>query len=611
MLDDLLPYYEKELSHLRFLGQEFATRYPKIASRLLLEGDYCEDPHAERMIESFAFLSARVHKKLDDDFPEIVEAFLDVLYPHYLRPTPSLSIVEFDPGPQTSLTGRYHLPRHTALHSRPVEDAVCRFRTCYPVDVWPVALSGAELTRLERSSFNAHGNDHVAKLSLSLETLGNTDFGKLGLDRLRLFLDGEGSLMHPLYEMLFNNVARVSVSFVEGGHTREIGLPPDAITPVGFGPDEGLIDYSERSFIGYRLLHEYFTFPEKFLFFDLSGLARPLADKPVTRVQIHFLFRDYDQHERLARLAQTLGRHNFRLGCTPVVNLFAQQAEPIKLTHTRHEYPVVPDVRHSRSTEIVSIDEVTRVIRTATRDEVAPCLPFFEPRDSEKQARQSYWIARRVGAENARDPGTEMRLRVVDRELELLDGSSDTLSLRLTCSNRDLPQLMTFGHPQGDFTLEREQVVQQIRCLRKPTSPVRPPMGKGVIWRLVSHLSLNHLSLVSDGREALMELLSLYNYRQASAIRKQINGITAIASEPVMTRIGHPRPAFVRGTGITLELDESQFTGSGIYLFGKVLDHFFGQYCSLNSFTQLTLRSRQREQRVVQWPPRTGTQPLV
>ncbi|OLO02748.1 MULTISPECIES: type VI secretion system baseplate subunit TssF [Salinicola] len=611
MLDDLLPYYEKELSHLRFLGQEFAQRYPKIASRLLLEGDYCEDPHAERMIESFAFLSARVHKKLDDDFPEIVEAFLDVLYPHYLRPTPALSIVEFDPGAQTSLTGAYHLPRHTALHSRPVEDSFCRFRTCYPVDVWPVALSGAELTRLERSSFSNHGNDNVAKLTLSLESLGNTDFGKLGMDRLRFFLDGEGSLMHPLYELLFNNVARVSVSFVDAGQPREIGLAPGAITPVGFGHDEGLIDYSERSFLGYRLLHEYFTFPEKFLFFDLNGLAKPLAGKSVTQIQIHFLFRDYDQHERLARLAQTVGRHNFRLGCSPVVNLFPQQAEPIKLSHTRHEYPVVPDVRHARSTEIVSIDEVTRVIRTATQDEVSPCLPFFEPRDSEKQARQSYWIARRVASENARDPGTEMRLRVVDRELEMLDGSSDTLSLKLTCSNRDLPQLMTFGHPQGDFTLEREQVVQQIRCLRKPTPPVRPPMGKGLIWRLVSHLSLNHLSLVSDGREALMELLTLYNYRQASAIRKQINGISSISSEPVMTRIGHPRPAFVRGTGITLELDESQFTGSGIYLFGMVLDHFFGQYCSLNSFTQLTLRSRQREQRVAQWQPRTGTQPLV
>lgn len=611
MLDDLLPYYEKELSHLRYLGQEFAHRYPKIASRLLLEGDHCEDPHAERMIESFAFLSARVHKKLNDDFPEIVEAFLDVLYPHYLRPTPALSIVEFDPGPQTSLTGRYHLPRHTALHSRPVGQTFCRFRTCYPVDVWPVALTAAELHRLERSSFNRHGNDHVARLTLSLQSIGNTEFGKMGIDQLRFFLDGEGSLMHPLYEMLFNNVARVSVSFVEDGQSREIALEPGAISPVGFGPEEGLIDYSERSFLGYRLLHEYFTFPEKFLFFDLTGLERPLANKAVTNVQIHFLFRDYDQQETLARLAQTLDRHNFRLGCTPVANLFSQQAEPIKLTHARHEYPVIPDVRHAVSTEIVSIDEVVRVIRTATRDKITPCQPFFEPTDSERQANQSYWIARRVSSRDGRDPGTEMRLRVVDRELELLDSSSDTLSLRLTCSNRDLPALMTLGHPQGDFTLEQEQVVQQIRCLRKPTSPVRPPMGKGVIWRLVSHLSLNHLSLVSNGREALMELLSLYNYRQASAIRKQINGITAITSEPAMTRIGHPRPAFVRGTGITLELDESQFIGSGIYLFGTVLDHFFGQYCSLNSFTQLTLRSKQREQRVVQWQPRTGTQPLV
>ncbi|WP_445619169.1 type VI secretion system baseplate subunit TssF [Kushneria sp. Sum13] len=611
MLDDLLPYYEKELSHLRFLGQEFAGRYPKIASRLLLEGDHCEDPHAERMIESFAFLSARVHKKLDDDFPEIVESFLDVLYPHYLRPTPSMSIVEFEPGKQTSLTGRYHVPRHSLLHSRPVGDTFCRFRTCYPVDVWPIAVTDASMKRLERSAFNAHGNEHVARLSLSLESLGSTDFAQMEVDRLRFFLDGEGGLMHTLHELLFNNVARVSLSFTDNGQRREMALDHGAITPVGFSAEEGLIDYSSRSFMGYRLLHEYFIFPEKFLFFDLNGMARRLRDRPITALQINISFHQYDQADQLARLEQTLGRHNFRLGCTPIVNLFSQQAEPVRLTHTRHEYPVVPDVRHASSTEIVSIDEVTRVIRSATRDEVTPCLPFFEPRDSDHGKHQSYWIGRRVAAANGRDPGTDMRLRIVDRELELLESSSDTLSLRLTCSNRDLPGLMTIGHPQGDFTMEQEQVVQRIRGLRKPTTPVRPPLGKGRIWRLVSHLSLNHMSLVNDGREALMELLSLYNYRETSATRKQINGITAVESAPVMTRIGHPRPSFVRGTGITLTLDESQFTGSGIYLFAMVLDHFFGLYCSLNSFTQLTLRSHQREQRVAQWPPRTGTQPLV
>lgn len=204
-----------------------------------------------------------------------------------------------------------------------------------------------------------------------------------------------------------------------------------------------------------------------------------------------------------------------------------------------------------------------------------------------------------------------MSIRVVDRDLELIDASSDTLSIGLTCSNRDVPLMLPFGGERGDFTIPANAVIKDIRCLRKPTATVRVPLGKGLIWRLIAHLSLNHLSLVSQGREVLLELLSLYNYRNVSAIRKQINGIKAISSEPVVARIGHPRPNFVRGVGITLTLDESQFIGSGVFLFGRVLDHFFGQYCSMNSFTQLTLRTQQREKRVVQWPARTGDQPLV
>ncbi|WP_018718748.1 type VI secretion system baseplate subunit TssF [Arhodomonas aquaeolei] len=610
MLDELLPYYERELSHLRYLGQEFANRYPKIASRLLLGADDCEDPHAERLIESFAFLSARIHKKLDDDFPEIVEAFLDVLYPHYLRPTPALSIAEFDPGRETTLSRRYHLPRHSMLHSRPVEGTPCQFRTCYPVDVWPIAVTDAALTRLERSSFNANGNEHVARLTLSLQALGSTDFASLGIDRLRFFLDGEGGLMHPLYELLLNSTAQVAVRFVDCGRERQVRLPDAPLTPVGFAEDEGLIDYSPRSFLGYRLLHEYFLLPEKFLFFDLNGLDRALRERPATHVEIDFLFSDFHQPERLARLAQNIGRSNFRLGCTPIVNLFPQQAEPIRLTHTRPEYPVVPDVRHAKATEIVSVDRVTRIVRTTGEDRVRPCPPFFEPGHvDDGEETPCYWLARRVPA--ASGEGTEMRLRLVDRELGMLEASSDTLSMALTCSNRDLPQLMRFGTPEGDFTLESEEIVRHIRCLRKPTTSVRTPLGRGLVWRLVSHLTLNHTSLVSQGREALLEMLSLYDYRGASAVRKQINGILSIDSRITTTRIGHPRPSFVRGTAITLEMDESQFTGSGVFLFGMVLDRFFAQYCTLNSFTQLTLRSRQRETRVAAWPPRTGTQPLV
>ena len=606
MLDELLPYYEKELSHLRFLGQEFAAQYPKIASRLLIEGDNCEDPHTERLIEAFSFLSARVHKKLDDEFPEIVESFLEVLYPHYLRPTPSMSIVELSLGRHEKVTEAYRVARHTEMHANPVEGVVCKFRTCYPVELWPITVQQASFTEMERSAFNGHSADLVARLRIRLAATGDALFGQMDMNRLRFFLDGEATLMLQLYELLFNNLAKATLSFDDQGRRREVALPADALNTVGYARDEGLVDYSERSFLGYRLLHEYFTFPDKFMFFDLSGFARILQGKAIEQVEVNFYFSDYDLSERLARLTQNIGRNNFKLNCTPIINLFRQQAEPIKLTHTQHEYPVTPDIRLHNAAEVVSIDRVRRVRKLGGIDQVGTCQPFFEPR-GEQDPHTSFWIARRRNQGDA----SAMSIRVVDRNLELIDGNSDTLSISLTCSNRDIPLMLPFGGERGDFNIPANSVIKDIRCLRKPTATVRVPLGKGLIWRLIAHLSLNHLSLVSQGREVLLELLSLYNYRNVSAIRKQINGIKAISSEPVVARIGHPRPNFVRGVGITLSFDESQFTGSGVFLFGTVLDHFFGQYCSMNSFTQLTLRTQQREKRVVQWPARTGDQPLV
>ncbi len=606
MLDDLLPYYEKELSHLRFLGQEFARDYPKIASRLLIEGDNCEDPHAERLIEAFSFLAARVHKKLDDEFPEIVEAFLEVLYPHYLRPTPSMSIVEFNMGKVEKVTEPYHVARHTELHANPVEGIVCKFRMCYPVQLVPLQVHEAAFIEMERSAFNGHSADIVARLRIGIHSLSEASLGQLPFDELRFFLDGESTLMLQLYELLFNNLAKATLSFDDEGRRREVVLPANALKPVGFDLDEGMVDYSERSFMGYRLLHEYFTFPDKFMFFDLSGFARTLASKALDSVEINFYFTNYELSDRLTRLTQNIGRQNFKLNCSPVINLFRQQAEPIKLSHAQHEYAVVPDVRLQRQAEVVSIDRVQRVMKVGNQEQVGPCHAFFEPRGTQATG-ASYWLARRQPTQS----GSDMFIRVVDRDLAMFDSSEDTLSIRLTCSNRDLPQLLPFGSERGEFNIPSNSVIQDIRCLRKPTEAVRVPLGKGLIWRLISHLSLNHMSLVGQGREVLLELLSLYNYRNTTAMRKQIDGIVSVSSEPIVARIGHPRPNFVRGVGVTLTLDETQYTGSGVFLFGMVLDHFFGQYCSLNSFTQLTLRTLQREKRVVQWPPRTGDQPLV
>lgn len=610
MLDDLLPYYEKEVSHLRFLGQEFARQYPKIASRLLMEGDNCEDPHIERLIEAFSFLAARIHKKLDDGFPEIVESFLEVLYPHYLRPTPSLSICEFGIGTAEKISDCHVIKRHSQVSSVPVNGVVCKFRTCYPVDLWPIVVLDAAFVELEQSAFNGHSAALKAQLRISLSATADVQFGQMDIQNLRFFLDGESTLMLQLYELLFNNVAKATIAFSENGLRKEVRLPPGSLKSVGFQPDEGLVDYSERSFMGYRLIHEYFTFPEKFMFFDLCGFHQILNGKNVSDIEFSFYFSDFELADRLSRLAQNIGAGNFKLGCAPVINLFQHQADPIILTHRSQEYVVSPDVRTRLHSEVISIDRVVRVKEINGVADPTACYPFFEPR-GDLGLNASYWIGRRHPSERIGDSGTHMSIKVVDRELDLIKPSSDTLSITLTCSNRDLPQYLSFGGAENDFALDNSAVVTKVRLLRKPTAVARVPLGDGLIWRLVSHLSLNHMSLVANGREVLQELLALYNYRNTAAIHKQINGIISIKSASIVARVGHPRPNFVRGVGITLELDESKYIGSGVYLFGTVLDHFFGQYCTMNSFTQLTLRTPQREKRIAQWPPRTGAQHLV
>lgn len=210
------------------------------------------------------------------------------------------------------------------------------------------------------------------------------------------------------------------------------------------------------------------------------------------------------------------------------------------------------------------------------------------------------------------DTGTDVYLSLVDLNFNPTLPAAETLLVSATCTNRDLPARLPFGGEQGDFQVEGGSAVSRIRCLRKPTPTLRPPQQRGAMWRLISHLSLNHLSLVEGGREALLEILSLYNFSSSPAIRKQIAGITGVSSEPAIAKVGPVnRQAFVRGTRIHLEFDEEELVGAGVYLMAAVLERFFGLYCAVNSFTQLVVRTRQREKVLATWPPRAGDAILV
>jgi len=610
--DDLLLYYERELSFLRRMGAQFAEQYPKIAARLNLEPDKCEDPHVERLLEAFAFLAARIHLKIDDEFPEITEALLGIIYPHLIRPVPSMTIADFRMNPaQAQIGAGMRIERGTVLSSRPVAGVPCKFRTCYDVYLWPVSIVAAEWRSPDRLQPPIKSGEAAAALRIELKTWRDLTFDKAPPDPLRFFLNGESSMVHTLYELLCSRLVRILVRDpAPGSKISPVSLPPDALRPVGFAENEGLLPHPRRSFEGYQLLQDFFVFPDKFFFMDLTGLG-PALQGFKGRAELIFLIAPFELTERRQALEVGVTAKTFHLACAPAVNLFEQTAEPILVTQRRFEYPIVPDVRRPNATEIFSVDEVVSV-RPDTHEPVR-FEPIYSYRHGTAASRgRTFWIASRRASGRRDDEGTEMVLSLVDLEQRPVAPDVDSLTIRLTCTNRDLSARLPFGAESGDFELEGAIPVQAVVALRKPTPSLRPPAGRSSLWRLISHLSLNYLSLVSEGKAALQEILKLYDFTHSSHAAKQIEGILQLESRPYFARIiSENGISFVRGTRVEMLLDEDNFVGGGAYLFAGVLEHFLGLYVTLNSFSQLSVSTRQRKEVLRLWPPRAGRKILL
>ncbi len=613
MRDELLLYYERELDYLRKSAAQFAEKHPKVASRLVLEPTKCEDPHVERLLEGFALLAARIHVKLDDEFPEITEALLSIVYPQLVRPVPSMSVVEFQLDPEKGkLTSGMKIERNSALFSKPVSGTPCTFRTCYDTTLWPISVTAAEWLPTSQVKPAIRTSDAAWAIRLQLTCARDVSFAALRPDKLRFYLDGESGFVNILYELLFSRLVRIQVrDLTPNSHHAPVFLAAEALQPVGFGPNEGLLPYPPVAFAGHRLLMEYFAFPEKFLFIDLTGLDAVANAGFKDAIEVIFLLSDVSDTGRTQRLELELSRKTFRMGCSPVVNLFSQVAEPIQLNQRRSEYPLNPDVRRPYSVEVYSVDEVTAI--NSANQKITSYEPFYSLRhSSRKDERTCFWSARRRPSARPNDDGTDVSLSLLDLSLNTVDPEATILSVRATCTNRDLPARLPFGNQDSDFELEGASAMRRIVALRKPTAPIRPVLGKGGLWRLVSHLSLNYLSLVEQGKDALKEILRLYDVGRTAYSQNVIQSILDIRSAPHFTRLASQQGiSFARGVKIDLEIDEDQFSGGGAFLFASVLDRFFGLIASLNSFTQLRVTTPQRKEELHEWEPRSGRRLLL
>ncbi|WP_409027076.1 type VI secretion system baseplate subunit TssF [Janthinobacterium sp. SUN098] len=608
-MEQLLPYYERELGLFRQYTREFSSRYPKAAGRLLIAGETCEDPHVERLIQSVALLTARVAKRLDDAYPQFTHSLLDSLYPHYLRPFPSCSIVRIaaDEAPGGGQLAQVaHVARGTVLRSQPVQGVACKFTSAYDVTLAPLAISRLHFSPLIDAPPGLRLPAGASAL-LSIQFTSSSDNYRLdqaGLSSLRLFADGEPSVRAALLDALFLRSTGAYVALDE--HSPWLAVDGMPLAPAGYADDDALIPVSARSHPALRLLTEYFAFPEKFHFIDVAwSLLAALLPKQCRQFTLHLPLKGVRSDSHEARLLSGVSRDNLLPGCTPVVNLFAKSGVPIRLTHTEPDYALVADATHAFAYDIHSIETVTLVRKDEAGERLSTFLPLYSTLQGSQTEHGQYWLARRDEAVAAVSPGHEMRLSLIDPQFSPGSAACATVSTQLLCSNRDLPTQLHYGLPGGDLLAEDVPDGIPARFLRKPTPSMR--FLADTHWRLIAHLSLNYSSLTQAGLGDFQKMLSLYDLPRSPTTQRLIQGIVTL--EHGSTRAWMPTvpfPTLMPGIAIRLGIDEQAFVGTSISIFAQVLQRYFALNSQLNCFSQLTLLSHRSGEEILRCPERSA-----
>ncbi|WP_079203929.1 type VI secretion system baseplate subunit TssF [Pseudomonas sp. CC6-YY-74] len=591
-------YYQSELTALRQLGKRFAERSPALAPFL---GQSGRDPDVERLLEGFAFLTGRLRQKLDDELPELTHSLMHLLWPNYMRPLPAFSMLQFDPlqrpGPALSV------PRHTPVESKPIQGVTCRFRTCYATEVLPLALDGLD--------YSVKGDGALLSLRLAMSADGH--LGDLDLKQLRLHLAGERYISQLLYLSLLRHLGGIQLVLLDGAGkplqdaqgqaVPALKLGADQVQPVGFDEDQALIPYPLNTFRGYRYLQEYFAFQDKFLFVDLKGLDALKRLPPELLKQARGLELRFDIHKAgVQRIRPTLD--NVRLYCTPVVNLFAHDAIPIRLDGKQDQYLLLPSEFDSQHCGVFSVDRVTGWKPGGKGyEEYVPFESFEHDASFDvPQARPHYSVRQQP---SMLGDGLETYLSFGLRNLD----QHETLSIELTCTNQNLPRQLGLG----DICLPCEDTPEFLtfRNISAVTPSYAPPLHRDFLWKLISNMSLNYLSLANvEALKVILETYDLPRYydQHAEKVSKRLlDGLKSISHQHV-DRLHRGLP--VRGVRTQLTINPEGYVGEGdLFLFATVLNEFFALYASLNSYHELRVQSTQGE--LYQWTPRMGQQPLL
>ena len=586
--DRFLNYYNNELRYLRHAGQAFAKKYPKIARRLEMGDTVSPDPHTERLLESFAFMTARLSQEIDDRFPELAHTLLSVLYPHLVNPLPAMAIAQLQPDlTKAKQTAGYLVNKSTPLFTYTEQGITCRFQTVYPVTLWPISVQRVDFVPKETYTLDtdlAYNRGPSWFLRLRLQVEGGLTWGDLIPEQLTFHLRGERILTVALYQNLFGQTTpRVYVSC---DHSKAHSLPDGSLQPLGFKREEMAVPIAAETTHAYQLLQEYFHLPEKFLFFNVANLHKnTLISSQSPSIDLLFSFPNIENF-----VQKNIGPQHFLLGCTPIINLFPKITEPLRLTRRKVEYPLVPDQRRDKTTEIHSIQTVMATIEGESAPQVL--APYFSFNHQTSQDEQTiYWLAKRRPAENRDLPGTDIYLSFVDLKFNPIIPPKHIIYAQTLCTNRFLAEQLPYN---GELQMEDTAPLKGIVCLDKPTAQVYSPTDGESLWRLVSQLSVNHLALTGGDRSLsiLKEALKLYAGPAYASHQHEIDEIVALQTQKVTRRFGQQAwRGFVEGIEVALTLKPSLQTGHACFLLTAVLRHYLALNVGLNSFIELVLKT--------------------
>ena len=631
----LLQYYERELRYLRELGSEFARHFPKVAGRLGAAELSQADPHVERLLEGFAYMAARVHLKLDSEFPRFTQQLTELVYPHYLAPTPSMAVVQFAVDPRKGGIGEgFRVERDTVLRARsPLRDlTACEYRTAHPVQLLPIEVENIEYTTDLRDIWELKipSKEPIKALFRLRLRAHNMRFDQMRLDNLPLFLRGSDEISARLYEALVTS-AQTSVMRWGPHNVRDVAYCSETrpVRPLGFEDEHALLPRTARSFQGYRLLQEYFAFPARYDFVELTGLTQGAARCNSDRLDIMVPLTRYDPTlEGMVDSARVI------LFATPAVNLFPMACARLPMPDRNHELHIVPDRTRPLDYEVHTL---TSVAAYATdRDLEREFHPLYsvhgrqEPNAGQASyaadAEQAHYTVdrrARVVSQSARLNGTRTPYFGSELYLTLVDprgsaaapfrGDKRQLGVNALCTNRDLPLLLSLGQGGNDFDVRGNVPCDVVRCVSGPSVPRSTPVDGDTAWRLISHLSLNYLSLCQEGggAEAVREMLALYAQLGDPILYRQVDGLRGITAQPVVRPLPSPGPrSFVRGLEVQLECEEQAFSGHGVFALASVLSAFFAKHASINSFTEMVLSTRERGE-VYRWPTTAGPRHIL